>query len=289
MIRASPADWDILRFLDAPVWFGRRHLAPLLALVVPARIVAVVPSTVGQALTWGVGADEAGPRMWLGLALTYGGMVFSMLILTGMFAALTHAVVHRMHGRTPRVEDSWRFALRPAVLGTTVLIGGLTMVGSAMCLLPGLLAAMYLSLALPVMVQEGRLGGAALDRSVELARHGKGGAWFTSTGAFALCLSFSYAMLSYAITSLVTLPAAGIGAAVGIRAAASGAPVQDAMALLPGSLAVVLNLGSAVLSGFADIYVVAAVVLLYQRAVDLLEGVDLCRALEPGAEPGSPA
>lgn len=279
MSRSSPADWNILEFLDAPVWFARENLVPLLALVIPARIVAIAPSTLGQALTWGVSGPQSLARTWLGLALTWGGMLFSMLILTGMFAALTHAVVGRMHGRSPSAGDSWRFALRPAVLGTTLLVAVLTMVGTAMCLVPGLLAAMYFSLALPVMVEEDTVGGAALDRSMNLARHGPDGPWFSSTGAYALCLSVAYAMISYAVNSLVTLPAAVMGAIYGIRAAASGTAVGDVTQLFPPSFAVVLNLGGAFLNAFADIYVVAAVALLYQRAIDLLEGADLRRAI----------
>ena len=278
-MRDSPADWDVLRLLDAPVWFSKRHLWPMVAMIVPARLIAVAPSTVGQALTWGVAADPSSPRFWIGTALTWLGVMVSLSVMMGLYAAIAHQVGARYNGRVASVRESWAFALRPAVLGTSAVVGLLVVIGSAMCMLPGLFAAALLGLALPVMVEEGRVGGAALDRAMELARHGRRGRWFTSTGALVMCVGFTWTMINYAVNSLVTLPAGVMAGAAGIKAAASGAVGADPMAMVPGWMAVVVNLGAALLAAPADLYLIAGMAMLHRRAVDLLEGRDLEAAI----------
>lgn len=278
-MRETPADWDALRLLDAPVWFTRRHLWPMVAMIVPARLVAVAPSTLGQALTWGVAPDAAGPAFWIGTALTWLGALCSAVVMAALYAAIAHQVGARLAGRPASTRQSWAFALRPAVFATGAVVFVLATVGWLMCFVPGLFVAALLGLALPVMVEEGRVGGAALDRAMELARHGRRGRWFTSTGALVMCAGFAWVMISYAVGSLVTLPVGVLAAAAGVKAATSGAMGADPMAMLPGWLAVVVNLGSAVLVVPADVYLVTALALLYRRAVDLLEGHDLEAAI----------
>lgn len=278
-MRETPADWDALRLLDAPVWFTRRHLWPMAAMILPARLIAVAPGTVGQALTWGVAPEAAGPAFWIGTALTWLGAMVSGVVMTALYVAVAHQVGARLAGRAVGPRESWAFALRPAVLATGAMVFVLAMVGWLMCFVPGLFIAALLGLTLPVMVEEGRVGGAALDRAMELARHGRRGRWFTSTGALVMCLGFAWTWITYAVGSLVTLPIGVLAAAAGVKAAMSGAVATDVMSIIPGWLAVVVNLGSAVLVVPADLYLITALALVYRRAVDLLEGRDLEAAI----------
>ncbi|MCK6507141.1 hypothetical protein L6R53_27860 [Myxococcota bacterium] len=278
-MNGSPANWDALRLLDAPVWFTLRHLWPMAAMILPVRLVAVAPSTIGQALTWGVAPQAAGPAFWLGTALTWLGALTSAVVMGALYAAVAHQVGARLAGRPATTRESWAFALRPAVIATTAVVILLVALGWMMCFVPGLFAAALLGLTLPVMVEEGRLGGAALDRALELARHGRRGRWFTSTGALVMCAGFAWSMIGSAVGSLVTLPVGVMAAAVGVKAATSGEVGVDPMTMLPGWLAVVTNLGTAVLAAPADLYLVAALALLHRRAVDLLEGRDLEAAI----------
>ncbi len=277
---ASVADLGILAFLDAPVWFLRQNFKVFVAIILPARLVAVIPSTAGQAMTWGASGDAGVARLLLGALLTYGGALFSMLVMMAAFGALAWAVEQRLEGRPAPAREAWRFGLRPPVFATAGIVGLVIVMGSALCLFPGLVATMYFALVLPVMAAEGLTGGKAMDRSIALARHGAGGHWFTTTGAWALAISVTYGLVSYAVGSLVTLPAGIMGAWLGVRAAAEGAPIEDITALLPGSLAVTINLTGAFLYVLADMYLVVACALLYRRARDLLEGDDLRRALD---------
>lgn len=279
MARASLADAGVLAFLDAPAWVARRHLGPLVAVMLPARLVAVIPSSLGQYLTYGVQAEENVAVVMLGLALTYSGLLFSMVVLAVGFSALAHGVEQVLRGQPVQAGLAWRQGARPAAAGTVALVGLLVVVGTAMCIVPGLLASVFLALTLPVVAAEGLVGGKALDRSVALARHGSRDRYLTSTGAWLLCMAAAYGLVNYAVGSLVTLPAAAVGAWYGVRAAAEGAPIEDLMTMLPGALAVAMNLAGAFAYVLADVWLVVAVALLHRRTRDLLEGDDLRAAL----------
>lgn len=277
---ASLAEVGILAFLDAPAWVMRRNLGALVAVMLPARLVAVIPSSVGQYLTWGMQPDDNLAGLVIGTVLTYGGVIFSMVLLTGGFAALSRQARACLDGAPLPPGQAWRWAAQPAVFGTSALVALLVLVGSAFCLVPGLFAAMLFALVMPLMAAEGLTGGRALDRSMHLARHGSSQRWFTSTGAWALCLSAAYGLVNYAIGSLVTLPAAVVGGFYGFKAATEGSDFESLMTVLPGSMAVIANIGGAFAYVLADVYLIVACTLLYRRTRDLLEGVDLRAELE---------
>lgn len=276
----SLAELGILGFLDAPAFVMRRHLGALVAVMLPARLVAVVPGSLGQVLTWRSQGEDAMAGMITGLVLTYGGIFFSMVVLALGFTALVRRVHAALEGEALTAGEAWRWARQPAVFGTTAVVALLVLLGSAFCLLPGLLATMLFAMVLPIMPAEGLTGGRALDRSMALARHGSHDRWFTSTTAWTLCLSAAYGMVNYAIGSLVTLPAALVGGYLGFRAASEGTDVAQLMTTIPAGATVAMSIVGAFAYVLADIYLVTACALLYRRTRDLLEGADLRAELE---------
>ena len=287
---SSPADLGILAFIDEPAWILRRHLRPLLSVMLPARLLAVVPSTIGQVLTWGVPTERADiPRMLLGHSLTLGGIGFSMAVLCVGFGALAWTLERCLEGRPHPPREALRWALQPGVGFTILLVALIVALGSLFCVVPGLFAGMLFAPVLAIMAVEGTTGGAALDRAMALSRHGRNGPWFTSTTAWALVLTVSYGLVNYAVGSLVTLPAGVVGGWYGIKAASEGMPVQDISTMLPMSLVLTINLSGAFLYVLADLYLVSACSILYRRARDLTEGRDLAMelgvTLDPAARP----
>jgi len=270
----------VLRFLDAPLWLARRHLGPLLALAIPARLAPAIPSALGQALSLsqpGGSGSPTGPL--LGMLFSYLAIGVSLLVSVGLYAALVHNIAGRLRGEAPTALESWRFALRPAVAGTVLIVGVVTVVGAMMCVLPGLLAGAWFCLAVPVAVEEGLYGGKALDRALLLARHGRQGPWLSSTAATALCMIVAYTGINYAVASVATVPAMVAAMVTAFQAAAAGQGHLDPSAILPLWMVPLTSFGGAIAAAFSDIYLATGLVLLYRRAVDLLEGHDLRAAI----------
>ena len=276
----SPADWGILRMLDAPVWLAKRHLGPLLALSVPARLIPAIPSALSQYLTWSQYGAPSATSSLVAALITYASLFLSMTVSVLTYGAMVYAISRRLRGESPSALDCWRQAFRLPVLLTVLVVGILTVVGSAFCLVPGLLAAAWFGLAVPVAIEEGVYGGKALDRAQTLARHGRYGPWLSSTAAMMMCMVITWFGINYALSSVATVPAMVAGAVSTFRAAAAGgATGGNPWAGMPVWIVPVITLTAGLTGALSDTYLSVALVLLYRRAIDLLEGHDLRAAI----------
>lgn len=116
-------------------------------------------------------SKSASPLLGAILPIAYAVVVTAGILLFGLAlaqAALVPLVLGRAHrpaGACAAVAS--RFG---PLLWTGLLAGGLVAVGSLFCLVPGIVLALGLSFAVPVTMEEGLSGRAALERSWELMR-----------------------------------------------------------------------------------------------------------------------
>jgi hypothetical protein len=135
------------------------------------------------------------------LALTVMLLGYGALIVT--YVAMGAAAVDAAAGRPVSVSESWRFAKRPAAVGTLIFAGICIFASAMACLVPVLYVGPILSLVIPVMLVEGRFGTAALSRSVELVRYNPSGGAAGSGVLRALLLMVAW----WLVASLFAIPA----------------------------------------------------------------------------------
>jgi hypothetical protein len=115
---------------------------------------------------------EAGsPRFPLSVVGFGAVMVVYLLVYYFGYGALFAAAVDALAQRPVSMRRAWGLMLRPRILGTLLLLTLAAGLGMVMCLVPGIYLGLLWSLALPVMVEEGLFGVAALRRSAELTRY----------------------------------------------------------------------------------------------------------------------
>jgi hypothetical protein len=152
--------------------------------VVPATLLNLGVSVAARASQGDMvlSSDPAVQLAQLGsqLAVTLPMLLVSAFLMSAAFAvaqgAIMHGTVEHLVGRRASLGESGRAALRRffALFGTSLIVALITSVGMMMCLVPGILAAVWLAVALPACMVE-RLGPiASLQRSVELTEGNRG-------------------------------------------------------------------------------------------------------------------
>jgi hypothetical protein len=140
-------------------------------------------------------------RHQLGVFLTGWGVALLITFVAGQLAqaGCFRAVADAYLGEEVGWRSSLRYALRrlPALLGMSIASGILTVIGFALCILPGvyLWAAFYV--AVPVLLVEGSGPLRSLGRSRELVR----GRWWGT---------FGVAVVGYLLVSIVSLALSGL-------------------------------------------------------------------------------
>jgi hypothetical protein len=168
-----PAPMPFLVLLDEAMRRVRSHLRAIFpAVAVPVAVLATLVQAVQILNLRGVLTREGGvgsvsllwtPWVLLGSLLLL--IVSALAYLAGQVAALD-----ALNGRPIDMGRAWNFASRLPVWGTLLLSGLATLASLVLCVVPVFYVAPLLSFTLPVMVEEGVFGVAALSRSAELAR-----------------------------------------------------------------------------------------------------------------------
>jgi hypothetical protein len=130
-----------------------------------------------------------------------------LLVVSGLaYLAGQVAALDALTGRPVDMGRAWNFASQSRVWGT-LLLSGLATLGAALaCVLPVLYVAPLLSFTLPVVVEEGVFGGAALSRSAELTRYNPSRQLTESPIVKILVLMLVTTLISYLAGLLVALP-----------------------------------------------------------------------------------
>ena len=143
------------------------------------------------------------------LLVTLAFVVIQLVIVQPfLVAAITRAAADAYLGETVTIAKMSRFALSrlPAILWITVITFVATLVGFILLVIPGIIAAIRLTLAPAILVVEDVRGTKAVSRSWELTR---GHSW-RIFGALLLA-----GLISAVGTAVVTLPAEFVAATMG--------------------------------------------------------------------------
>jgi hypothetical protein len=284
-----PPQLDTIPFavLIDEAWRSTRSWAK--AILLPAAVMLAPAALLVQVLVgmWNmslVGMDPARfePARFCGtFALGGAAMLVVGLYFAAVYGCVMVSAIHALGGARPSLREALRFYLRPRVWGTDLLAWILTMFGLLACLLPGLLLLAAWSLRLPVMVREGRYGWDALRRSWELLGHNPSGQLLRHPLLKVLALFVLGAVLGYAVSMVVQMPALVINQVMMMRAMTRG-ETPDPQSVVRATLWLTIPAGviAALAQLGVQLYVDFATAHLYADQVRRKEGRDLSAALD---------
>ncbi len=266
--------------IDLPVTLLRRPFRRLYPIALVGLIASGLPVLVTGTLN-----TLGGPSPSVGmLAATMLAALFSATVGVIAQLAVYAAVRSALDGEEPELGRAWREALRPTNLVVLFVVALVIIVGLCLCILPGLVLSLLLSFVYAVLVGEPERGLDALGRSYELVRFrapGRRAMWVEVAGVLLVNV-----LLSQALQSIAQIPGAVLQIIHAMRQASSGAP---SLGPSPGLavIQVVTTLVSWVFVAVALIYSSGALTLMYRKAREVREGVELERAFQALA--GAPA
>lgn len=279
---AEPLPFRVL--LDEAARGARRSFVaiyPSVAVPVAAAQLALVVAQV-RWMQGIFGTTQIDPAQMFGGVAWFGGAFLAFTVLYGLaYGAMGAAAVAAAAGRPVAMGQWWRFVVRPKVLVTMLGMGLAVWVGLICCLAPGLWLLMLLGFALPVMVEEDLVLGAAWRRSVELARYNPQRQLTTSPMFKVFVFLVVGLALSWAISLTVQMPFMVAQEVLMIREVAGG---TDPTAAAVGARWMWLQAPSAVLGSLAQtavaLYLSFGMALLYFDVRRRREGDDLEAALD---------
>lgn len=168
--------------LDRVIPTARPHFRTILPTVCLPVVLVSLPMAWFQqrwmVLSTDLESEQLPANLFGEMAVFVTALLLMMLIYVGCYLALTVASMDAVMGRPVDMARAWKVSLRPSTLWTTFLYLTVVIAGFMMCVAPGLIAVPLLSLTLPVLVEEGKSGIAALRRSAQLV-------WWNGTGKVA--------------------------------------------------------------------------------------------------------
>ncbi len=154
------------------VLFGRLPAFYLINLIVLAPAIAVV-----LAVPFVADSEFFDRSSGVGLVVIGLGMLLLTLILQPIgTAAVLHIVMQEYLGRKATIGQAFSFAMGrfAALLGTSLLVGIVVLVGFICCIVPGIYFYVSYILVAQVVVLEGLSGGSAMQRSSKLVTDHRG-------------------------------------------------------------------------------------------------------------------
>ncbi len=285
MINLEPLPFRLLidRIID-PIrrCFLALFLPTALPLVAAGLMMVVLQRHWIRAFTGTAGSDSLST---LGLvALLF---LVALLVYALAYGALLVGSMDAAAGRPVRMGRAWLLVLRPAVLGTLIIVSLASFTSFMMCFLPALYVVPVLAFVLPAMVEENVYGVAAILRSVELTHFNPTGRVSDSVWLQIVVMLLIGMAIQYAVALAVQMPLMVLQQVWIFRNAASG---EDPTAAMLGPLW--LQLAIQVLGGLATaaawLYWTVGTGMLYFDVRRRREGDDLRRAIDEltGAEQG---
>ena len=284
-IRVRPL--GLPEILDLPIFVLREHYRHLLPAAIAGSLAATAP-------LMNVGTMTAvRPNLPLERPFTLALLNFAMAMISGLIAlvvnmALIVALRAALEDRPLSIGQVFRAALRPAWLGTLVVAGLLTGLGMLFCLLPGLLAVVYFALIGPAMVYEDCTWGEAMRRSFELVQFNPGKSPGSSTFLRVAAIFLVILLISYALSSLLSLPVAFAAGYKGFQTIIeSGSPTMTSP--LVNALSLLAQFLAAFVQALTRLYAAGAFTLLYLSVREAREGWELEFAIDSRPPLGAPA
>ncbi len=289
---------DLIPFrtlLDHVVVPARRHVrTTLLPVAVPLAMVTLTMALVQ--IQWTQALTTADPEdmetVFTSSILLMAVILVGSVVMGLAFSALTVAAMDAVSGRQVRMVRAWLFVLRPTVLLTLVAVGIVDGLSIMMCFLPAFYVIPLLSFTVPAMVDEGRVGLDAMQRSIELFRFNPTGRFTHSPWVQTGLLLAVGVVFNYALNMTVQLPFAIAQQILLLRQSLSQTLTPESLSAifwlqLPASI-----LG-ALVSALAWLYSTFGICLLFRElrrrkeAGDLVEAVDQLTAAPAGSEAGA--
>ncbi|MEM7051697.1 MAG: hypothetical protein AAF604_18665 [Acidobacteriota bacterium] len=211
-------------------------------------------------------------------------IIFAMLLVAMLsylvYVAVAVTALDVVADRAVDFRRAYLFALRPRAFGTLLLIGILVFFAFLACLVPAFYVIPLLSFCLPAMVEEGRYGSRAIERSVELAGLNPLDNFPHNPLMRAFALVVVGMVLSWAISFLIQLPFEILRQVLILRDIGVG---EDPFAIQASPVSLSLQLAGSVLGVLAStvlsLYISHCSALLYHDTVRRREGGDLEAAL----------
>jgi len=166
---SQPLPFRVL--LDEAVRQSRRHIKRMYPAVAFPVALAAAAIPIAQGYMMQAVPEQGGPRFPLSVVGFGAVMVAYLLVYYLGYGALFAAAVDALGQRPISMRRAWGLMLRPRIFGTLILLTLAAGLGMVMCLVPGIYLGLLFSLTIPVMVEEGVFGVAALRRSAELTRY----------------------------------------------------------------------------------------------------------------------
>ncbi len=276
---AQPLPFRLL--LDEAVRQSRRHFRQIYpSVAIPlALIAALLPLSQLLFVRAFASAGRSGPNlgdMIRGVAGFWLVMMLYLLVYWLGYLVLLGSAVDALAQRPLSMGRQWRRALRPAVFGTMLLSTIVTGLGFMACILPGIYLGLLFSLTLPVIVDDGLLGTAAMRRSAELTRYNPQRALDADPRFKVFVIVFVGTLLGYVIGTVVQLPMIIVQQVMMLREAAGGRHADPAALMarltwfqVPSQILAMLT------STAVHLYVCFGLALLYVDVKRRREGVDL--------------
>ncbi len=195
--------------LDEALRRTRAYLPAIFpSVAIPLAVLRALLSVV-QAVN--IRGQVAHPTADIQQSLIQSGEFFLFAIVLGFISGIAYtagqaAALDALTGRPIDMKRAWRFALQPKVWGTLFLVGLALGAALVCCIVPVLYVAPLLSFVVPVMVEEGSFGVAALSRSAELARYNPGRRLSESPIVKLLLVMLVTTLITYLAALLVSLP-----------------------------------------------------------------------------------
>lgn len=287
---ARTAPMPFLMLLDEAMRRTRRHIRRIYpAVALPVALIAVVTNILQVLWFQRIVAESGIERLsFWSLETILMSLVYIFVMAVGT-TAMQKAAVDATAGRPVTMGEAWRFAVRPAVLGT-VFLQFLAIAASALlCIVPILYVAPLLSFAVPAMVDEGVYGGRALSRSAELTRYNPERRFLDMPMVKVLVLQIVGVVISYAAILLVTLPFQ-IPMWIGMfREAAAGRQPDPSKMVSWMWLQVPSQLLQSLVTIAVSLYVCFGLALLFFDTRNRKEGTDLAAEIHAVFGPAAPA
>ncbi|HEY1615431.1 MAG TPA: hypothetical protein VGF97_17260 [Rhizomicrobium sp.] len=202
---AAPAMFGIGRVIARTFEVFGRNFVPFCTL----SVLAVVPTMVLD-MFWGrnVLLQATGGHVAPGFWLTYLGTEFVTVAIALVFssllqAAIVHGTITTLNGKPAGfgecLSTAWRYCLR--VIGIGLLVSVCVGLGVLVLIVPGLIFAMMLAVAVPVCVAEGKPVLDSLSRSAEL----------TGGHRWAIFAVFTVGFVASAAVNFAIRPLLGVG------------------------------------------------------------------------------
>jgi hypothetical protein len=280
--------------LDQAVAVSRRHFRSIYpAVAIPLALASgsfpIVQLVFMDSMMTGQGQRPDPARMVpLVAAILVGALVLLVVYLLG-HGALFIAAMDAAAGRAVQMRRAWRMIARPRIRATTLLSSLAFVAGLMCCILPGIYIGLLFSLVIPVMVEEGVTGSAALGRSADLIRYNPQKDIASDPRGKAFLIAFVGALMGYALAFLLQLPFIIAQQVYMLRGAAGGQSADPEAVMMVATLfQVPSNMLGTLGQTAVQLYIAIGLALLYLDIRGRKEGFDLEAAIAR-LEGGPPA